>query len=126
MVSETSWTVETLKEHFEKILAEKDKAINIALAAAKEAVGVAEANAEKWRSNANEWRGAMSDREKTFLTRSEFVAYKEATEKALSTEKSRGDVSQGKVMGLNAGWVILLGVGSLVGMILGVISFIKK
>jgi len=60
-----------LKEYFEKILEEKDKAINIALAAAKEAVGVAETNAEKWRQNANEWRGAMSDREKNFITRRE-------------------------------------------------------
>ncbi len=61
----------SLKEYFEKVLAEKDKAINIALAAAKEAVGVAEKNAEKWRENANEWRGAMSDREKNFITRRE-------------------------------------------------------
>jgi hypothetical protein len=61
----------SLKEHFEKILEEKDKAINIALAAAKEAVGVAEKNAEKWRDQANEWRGAMSDREKKFITRGE-------------------------------------------------------
>jgi len=64
----------TLKEHFEKILAEKDKAINIALAAAKEAVLVAETNAEKWRSNANEWRAAMNDREKKFITRTELWA----------------------------------------------------
>lgn len=64
----------SLKEHIEKILDEKDKAINIALAAAKEAVGVAENNAEKWRANANEWRGAMSDREKNFVTRKELWA----------------------------------------------------
>lgn len=67
---ETQETI-PLKEYFEKILEEKDKAINIALAAAKEAVGVAETNAEKWRSNANEWRGAMNDREKSFVTRKE-------------------------------------------------------
>lgn len=63
-----------LKEYFEKILTEKDKAINIALAAAKEAVGVAEANAEKWRNQSNEWRGAMNDREKNFVTRKELWA----------------------------------------------------
>lgn len=54
------WTIETLKEHFEKILVEKDKAINIALA-----------NADKWMSAANEWRAAMNDREKNFITRRE-------------------------------------------------------
>lgn len=65
------WTIETLKEHFEKVLAERDKAITSALQAAEKAVAVAEANAEKWRNQANEWRGAMTDREKNFITRRE-------------------------------------------------------
>lgn len=76
-------TTVSLKEHFEKLLLEKDKAINIALASAKEAVLVAETNSEKWRANANEWRGAMTDRERNFLTNSEFIAYKEAKDKEL-------------------------------------------
>ena len=99
----------SLKEYFEKILVEKDKAINIALAAAKEAVQIAEANAEKWRSNANEWRGAMTDREKTFMPRSEFLTYKENMEKALYVEKERSDKVEGKGMGLSDAWKILLG-----------------
>jgi hypothetical protein len=100
--------VVSLKEHFEKILSEKDKAINIALAAAKEAVAVAETNAEKWRSNANEWRGAMSDREKTFVMKTEFEAYKEATEKAMVIEKARADKLEGKKAGIVdfLGWII--------------------
>ena len=61
----------SLKEYFERILVEKDKAISAALASAKEAVSIAENNAEKWRNQANEWRGAMSDREKNFVTRRE-------------------------------------------------------
>lgn len=93
------WTIDTIKEYFEKILAEKDKAINIALSAAKEAVGVAEKNAEKWRDQANEWRGAMNDREKNFMQRSEFLAYKEAAEKAHIVEKERADRTQGKSEG---------------------------
>lgn len=74
----------SLKEHIEKMLAEKDKAINIALAAAKEAVQVAETNSEKWRSNANEWRGAMSDREKNFMPKTEFEEYKKNTDEKIS------------------------------------------
>jgi hypothetical protein len=101
------WTIETIKEHFEKLLAEKDKAINLALAAAKEAVGVAEKNAEKWRDNANEWRGAMVDRENKFMGRSEFIAYKESTERALAVQKERGDKGEGRgeVWGKFAGWI---------------------
>lgn len=58
----------TLKEYFEKVLEERDKAIIAALAAAKEAVAVAERNSEQWRAGANEWRGAMTDRESRFMT----------------------------------------------------------
>jgi hypothetical protein len=64
----------TLKEHFESILSEKDKALSAALASAEKAVLKKEEEVERWRSNANEWRGAMSDRERDFLTRKEFYA----------------------------------------------------
>ncbi len=100
----------SLKEYFERILEEKDKAINIALAAAKEAVAVAESNAEKWRANANEWRAAMTDREKNFATKAEFLNLKE-----------RADIHQGKGQGLSQGWVILIGAVGLVSVIVGII-----
>lgn len=98
----------TIKEYFEKVLSEKDKAINIALAAAKEAVGVAEKNAEKWRSASNEWRAAMNDRERTFVSRTEFNAYKEGVENALKVEKERSDKNEGKGTGVQQfiGWII--------------------
>lgn len=63
-----------LREYFEAILAEKDKALSAALASAEKAVLKKEEEVEKWRQNANEWRGAMSDRERDFLTRKEFYA----------------------------------------------------
>jgi hypothetical protein len=118
----SEWTVNNLKEHFEKILSEKDKAINIALAAAKEAVGVAETNAEKWRSNANEWRGAMTDREKTFMPRSEFEAYKTSAEKALTVEKDRGNNSQSRGTAFADIWKISLGALGAAGIIYGFIK----
>lgn len=75
----------TLKEYFEKLREADQKAVDIALAAAKEAVGVAEKNSEKWRDNANEWRGAMTDREKSFATRIELDAYKESPPAVIMT-----------------------------------------
>lgn len=65
------WTVETLKAHFDALREADKQAVSAALAAAEKAVTVAEANAEKWRDNANEWRGAMGDREKDFARRVE-------------------------------------------------------
>ncbi len=40
-------------------------------AASEKAVAKSEINAEKWRDNANEWRGAMIDRETKFASRVE-------------------------------------------------------
>lgn len=62
----------TLREHFEKILDEKDKAIKIALDAQEKAAVVNKDEVQRWRDSANEWRGAMNDRERDFLTRKEF------------------------------------------------------
>jgi hypothetical protein len=58
----------------DKALAAAEKAVETALRSAEKAVEKAETNAERWRNNANEWRGAMSDRERDFLTRREFYS----------------------------------------------------
>ena len=59
---------------------------------------MAETNAEKWRSNANEWRAAMTDREKNFATRAEFSSMKERLDKA-----------EGGAIGASALWGYLIG-----------------
>jgi len=69
-----------LKTYFEALLAEQDKryeqrflaqqeAMDAAFASSEKAIAVAEANSEKWRANANEWRKAMDDRERNFLSK---------------------------------------------------------
>jgi hypothetical protein len=55
-------------------LAAAEKAVVAALASSEKAVDKAEVSAERWRNAANEWRGAMGDRERDFLTRKEFYA----------------------------------------------------
>jgi hypothetical protein len=109
----------SLKEHFEKILAEKDKylervliekdkALSAALSTAKEAVAVAEKNAEKWRDNANEWRGAMNDKDKLLMQRAEFSTFKEGYEKEMDELKTRSDKGEGKSEGYAKflGWIL--------------------
>jgi hypothetical protein len=58
----------------EKALQAQEKAVNAALEASDKAITKAEANAEKWRENANEWRGAMSDRDRELPSRREVEA----------------------------------------------------
>lgn len=92
-----SWTPHLLKIHFDELReaddkryeqrsADQEKAVNTALAAAKTAVDAAlsaaalavdkaERNTKEWQVAANEWRGAMSDRERQFVSRRELFAY---------------------------------------------------
>jgi hypothetical protein len=89
----SGWTVDTLAEHivallqehekrFEQRFAERDhryeqrfvaqeKATSQALTATVEASKVLETTAKEWRESSNEWRGAMTDRERNYLPRSE-------------------------------------------------------
>jgi hypothetical protein len=72
----------SLREYVDAMFAEREKAVEAALAAQEKAVTAAlessdkaidkaEANAEKWRASANEWRGAMSDRDRELPSRRE-------------------------------------------------------
>jgi hypothetical protein len=74
--------VVSLRDYIDTMFAEKEKALQAALLAQEKAVSAAlnssdkaitkaEANAEKWRENANEWRGAMSDRDRELPSRRE-------------------------------------------------------
>jgi len=72
----TGWTLSTLKAlmderdvRYGQIAEAKERAILVAINNAEKAVQIAETNAEKWRVNANEWREAMNDRERNFLSK---------------------------------------------------------
>jgi hypothetical protein len=98
-------TIVSLKEYFDRVMLEKDKALQAALASAKEAVTIAEANSEKWRANANEWRAAMSDRDKLYMLKSEFTTYKEATEKILDELRTYKAIAESKA----SSWLVWVG-----------------
>src|SRR5687767_12080608 len=85
----------SLKEYVDTRINAQKEAVNVALASAKEAtqaalaasekaVDKAETNAKDWRTQNNEWRSAMMDRERSFLPRSEYEAFKQSTEKAFA------------------------------------------
>ncbi len=75
-----SWTTETLHQHIRVIIDERDRryealaiaqkeAVEAALKSAQLAVDKAETINIAWRANANEWRMAMSDKDKNFVTK---------------------------------------------------------
>lgn len=112
----------SLREHFEAILAEKDKALSAALASQEKAVAAAltsaalatskaEEQAKDWRASANEWRAAMVDREARFVT---LAAYEGAVEK-LNEVTRRLERNEGKNSGIGLSWAILLAAVGAVG-----------
>ena len=88
----------------------EQKAISAALASQERAVNVAENNAEKWRMNANEWRGAMDDRESKFVGKIEYELLRQRLDKAeqaIVASASRGQ-------GMDTSWKFAIGLATLI------------
>jgi glyoxylate carboligase len=114
-ISPSGWTVDTLKAlmderdlRYGQLSDAKEKAITAALAAAEKAVSVAELNSEKWRSNANEWRSAMDDREKKFVIKDNFDTTILNLQRDVKEMKESRDRVEGKGAGLNAAWNLMI------------------
>ena len=60
----------SLRDHFERLLAEHEKREQMREEAMQRALQIQETNTLHWRESANEWRAAMDDRERNFLPRS--------------------------------------------------------
>lgn len=89
-------------------LVAQEKAVQAALAAADKAVAKAEEGATAWRVSANEWRGAMSDRERTFITRTEYDQGMKAMTEKVEMLRQFADVATGQQHGRSdmAGWIV--------------------
>jgi hypothetical protein len=100
----SEWTVDTLKEHFEALLDQRDKQIALALSAAEKAVTKAETATEKRFDSVNEFRQTLTDQNKTF-----------ASAERVDGLTQRLDKIEGRSGGLSDGWKYLaLGIGVLI------------
>ena len=91
------WTTETLYRHFNALMTAQERAIKLA-----------EENATIWRASANEWRGAMTDRERAFMSRTELDMRFTSIDDQLKELKTQQQLHLGKATGLNAGWGYLI------------------
>lgn len=116
-----------LRDHVEALLTQMDtrneqrfvaqeKAIAAALASSDKANAVAETNAEKWRQSANEWRGAMSDRDRELPSRREVDTAMTGLSDRLRIVEQRLDKTQDHSEGKTAG------IGLIVGTVVGAIT----
>lgn len=99
-----------MREYVDTRFEAQEKAVSAALVAQEKAVLVAEGTSDKWRASANEWRGAMDDREANFVKIGEYhlaLAQIKEIKETLATIAGRGQ-------GWSAGWQLLMGLATLV------------
>lgn len=130
---EGGWNVATLKAYVDQRFTDTEKAVSAALDAAEKAVAAAlassekatekaEKNAQDWRSQANEWRGSMTDREFRFASKDEMTA----EFKAIRAEIAGLRESRAEVMGGKASWAAMFAGGVvLIGLILAALRLYK-
>ncbi len=102
------WTILTLKELFDRTIADRDVRVNLALSAAKEAVVKSEAADEKRFALLNEFRGQQADEARKY-------APTELVNQQFSSLTERLGRSETAVAGLQGRALALAGFGALFG-----------
>ena len=98
-------------------LISQKEAVAAALVAAEKAVLVAETNAEKWRASANEWRGAMNDRERNLMPRIEAEKADASNAEKIDALGARIDKAEGRSSGLMIVFAIIAALAVIISMI---------
>lgn len=106
----SEWTVDTLKEHIMGLRDGDLRAIAAASAAAERADTKADTALEKRLDGVNEFRATLADQAKQLASRVEV----EALEKRVGELADRFNKTEGRAVGLNAGWVYLIGAAGIV------------
>jgi hypothetical protein len=108
MAEASGWTIATLKELFDRTIADRDVRVNLALSAAKEAVTKAEASDEKRFALLNEFRGQSADEARKYAP-TELVNQKfDAVDGRLNRTETTVATIQGRALAL-AGFGALFG-----------------
>lgn len=116
----SEWTIDTLKEHIDTLLIERDKAVNAALAAQERAVAAAlsasdravqkaEFAAEKRFDGVNGFREALSDQANTLMPRTEAVSRIEALAKEVNALANSVTDINSRSKGRGDGWGYIVG-----------------
>lgn len=86
------------------------------------AINKAEENTASWKASANEWRGAMTDREKHFFT----VAEAKAMDARIDDLSERVKARDARGEGLHQGWAILLAVIGAAGVVATIVMNVTR
>lgn len=114
----SGWTVDTSREDMLARLDALRLLSDERHGTSKESVRLAEENADKWRANANEWRTAMDNKDRLFITRTEaatqFVGFEgrikmlEDRSASMAAESRGGGVVWGYIVGCAGGLAAII------------------
>ena len=130
-----TWTIETLKEHLERLLKEHSdryqerhdtllRSVRDALASADKAVLKAEEAANKRFEGVNEFRATLEDQQRTLFPRKEAEALFTALEERISKLERTRTGDAGQQVGVKAGYGWAIGVVAVIATILSVVAAI--
>jgi len=126
MADASEWTIATLKEHFDVRFEAQGKAVDAALAAAKEAVTKAEIASEKRFESINEFRGTLADQQRTLMPRTEAEKDAETFRMGQDELRARLDRMEGQGLGKQSGVAWIVAAASLLGMLLALAAHFLK
>lgn len=108
------WTVKTLRKHQERLLAETVLRMEQRFEGTERAVQLAFAESQRWRDAANEWRGAMSDRDRVLMPRAETERRLDGIEDKVAELRKAVDDGLASRRGARDLWGYLVGAAGLV------------
>lgn len=116
----------TLREYVDARFDAQERALNAALASAKEATEKADAATEKRFDSVNEFRKALDDNNRLLLTRNEYTGAHQSLVDKIELNTKRVDEIIAKDSGMNQGWLIFTGIIIVIGSIISTIVVARK
>ena len=122
--SRGDWSIDALREYFERILKESDRRYEQRFEDQKEAIVKAEEATERRFEGVNEFRQTLSDQAATFVSRTEVLQQYRAINDKVDLVTSRMDRLDGRSGGYTATWGYLIGAVVMVGGLITIIAAI--
>lgn len=116
---QTDASVTGLEKQLVASIAGQDRALGAALAAQERAASILETQSQEWRTAANEWRGAMTDRDRLLVSRDTYDTAMTAQSKQLSDLTNRLTLAEGKAQGAASSTGLLLAVAGVIATVVG-------
>lgn len=117
---------EVNRHYLDSALASQKEATEAAMRSSAMAINKAEAAAEKRFEGVNEFRNTLSDQQRTLMPRQEAEVINKAMLDKLQALTERMDRDEGRGSGVHTGWLLALGVVSLISVLISIAVAIGK